>query len=768
MQRRASLVQGLCATFALSQLVIAGCAQPASGGGSGGSNGNGGSTSSGNGGSNNSGGSNGARGGSNGSGNGGSNGTGNGGSIGTGQGGSNTGTGGSHTGGSNGSGNGGSNTGAGGSSSGNGGSGTGTGGSSTGLAGNSGNRACGAPASGDVIADFEEGTNQNVMQGGRQGWWSAFGDTTGTQTPAAGTTAPAAAAAVTGGAPTGDTCDMFAVHSTGTGHTGTSAYVGFGASFNAVLPPPASGSTSKTRSAYDVSAYDGISFNIKSGSGTAPPVWFELQDTENVPAPDGTAKYTGVDQYNTRGHLITGIMGSWTKVFIPFATLAPRYLPNLTESDCSNASVICQAPPWDAKNALGLQFGIYPQFAVQPYTSSSSLNYDLWVDDVALYKGDDGLGKLDNGGTTMFADKTYAGCTKPAGASGKYLIPMYNKWKSTFVASGPTRIIRPENGNDTVSEGIGYGMLIAVYVGDKTLFDQLWAYGKDSSRRASGTSILMNWCIPAGGGSCSASGGSATDADEDIAFALLQAGKLWGGTYAADAATVIGDIWAHDIDKSSMLPTGGSNYATTSSSPTNPSYFAPAFYKAFAAVDSGHGWNTVATNVYTALSSIAGKASKAGLVPAWCGSNCSTVSSNGGADDSVYQYDAHRVPWRYGIDACWNSSTSGKTFLQNNATFFSGLAAGGIGRIVDIYTLGGTPNGDAQPNSMSIIGTAGVGAMAAGNAAFASAAWQFLLDASYSPASFIKDTGGKIAYTYFNATVGLLSALTLSGNFYPM
>src|SRR6185312_14813652 len=413
MQRRASLAQRLFSALALSPLVIAvGCASPASGGGSGGSNG------SGNGGSNNTGGSS-AKGGSTGStGNGGSNSTGNGGrriisndsTVSTGNGGSNTtGSGGSHTGGTTGSG--GSNTtGSGGSNT------TGSGGSNrTGLAGNSGNRACGAPASGDVIADFDEGTNQNVLQGGRQGWWSAFGDTTGTQTPAGGTTAPAAAAMVTGGAPTGDTCDMFALHSTATGHTGTSAYEGFGASFNAVLPPP-SGTTAQTQTPYDVSAYDGVSFNIKSGSGTAPPVWVEFHNTENVPTPDGTAKYSGVDQYNTRGMLVTNIGTSWTKVYVPFGILSPRYLPNLTETDCSNASVVCQAPPWDSKNTLGIQFGVYPQFTVQPFTSSTSLNYDLWVDDVTLYKGDTGLGTLNNGGTAMFADKTYPGCTKPPGA----------------------------------------------------------------------------------------------------------------------------------------------------------------------------------------------------------------------------------------------------------------------------------------------------------------------------------------------------------------
>lgn len=758
MQRRASLVQGLLAAFALSPMVIAaGCAQPASGGGSGGSTGSGnGGSNSGNGGSNSgNGGSTGPRGGSTGS-SGGNTGAG---GVSPGAGGSNSGAGGSNPTGAGGSHTGGT-TGAGGTN-------PGSGGSGTGLGGNSGNRACGAPASGDVIADFEEGTNQNVVQGGRQGWWSAFGDTAGTQTPAGGTTAPVAAAAVSGGAPTGDTCDMFAFHSTASGHTGSSAYVGFGAPFNGVIPPPSS-TTAQTQKPYDVTAYDGVSFNIKSGSGTAPPVWVEFHNTENVPTPDGTAKYSGVDQYNTRGMLLTNIGASWTKVYVPFATLAPRYLPNLTESDCSNASVVCQAPPWDSKNTLGIQFGVYPQFAVQPFTSSSSLNYDLWVDDVTLYKGDNGLGTLNNGGTATFADKTYAGCTKPDGAAGKYLIPMYNKWKSTFVtgSGSSTKVIRPENGNDTVSEGIGYGMLIAVYVGDQTLFDGLWGYAKNNP--SDGT--LMKWCLPAGGGSCSATGGSATDADEDIAFALIQAGKRWGGTYASDAVNVIGDIWKYDVDKSSLIPTGGSHYSTTSGSPTNPSYFAPAFYKAFASVDktAGHDWNTVAANVYTALSSISGKASKAGLVPAWCGSNCTTVSSNGGADDSVYQYDAHRVPWRFGIDACWNSTTTGKSFLQSNATFFSGLATTGIGRIVDIYTLSGTPNSDAQPNSMSIIGTAGVGAMAAGNASFAAAAWQFLLDASYSPASFIKDSGGKVAYTYFNATVGLLTALTLSGNFYPM
>jgi endo-1,4-beta-D-glucanase Y len=626
-----------------------------------------------------------------------------------------------------------------------------TGGSGSGAAGTSGVRACAAPAS--VIADFEDGTGTDVVQGGRAGWWYVFGDATGgSQTPAASPSGPVSVAAATAPLPTGDTamCDKFAMHATATGHgTAAADYVGFGASVNQILPPPAAGS--KSKNPLDVSASDGISFNIRSTSGNAPPVWFELLNTETQPAPDGVATNNAVDEYNSRGKLLTNIGTSWTTVYVPFGLLAPRYLPAYSESACSDSSVVCQSPAWNPKSLLGLQFSVYPQF------STSTLNYDLWVDDVSLYSGANGLATVTpTGGTPAHpfpVDGPVGACTKPAGASGKFLVDMYNQWKSTFVVSsgGGMRVQRPENGNDTVSEGIGYGMLIAVYFGDKTLFDGLWSYAQGHA--APGYSMLMTWDLSSGGGNIGV--GSATDADEDIAFALLKAGKQWGGTYAATAASVIGQIWSGDIDGGTLLPKGGTNY--TSPNPTNPSYFAPAYYKEFAKVDTGHNWAGVVSKVYSAIGSVS---NSSGLIPAWCGNSCTSVSSNGAADDGFYQYDAHRVAWRLGVDACWNGETSGKTFLTNNANFFAKQSASGIGRVSDIYTLSGGKNGDAEPNSMSAIGTAGVGAMAVGNA-FASTAYRFILDASYTP----DPTTRKTAYTYFNATVGLLAALTMSGNF---
>ena len=67
---------------------------------------------------------------------------------------------------------------------------------------------------------------------------------------------------------------------------------------------------------------------------------------------------------------------------------------------------------------------------------------------------------------------------------------------------------------------------------------------------------------------------------------------------------------------------------------------------------------------------------------------------------------------------------------------------------------------------MSAVGCAGVGAMAnAGTNAtaksFLDRAYRFILDASYTADPASASTG----YTYFNATVGLLTAITMSGNF---
>jgi endo-1,4-beta-D-glucanase Y len=553
--------------------------------------------------------------------------------------------------------------------------------------------------------------------------------------------------------------NKYAMHSS---ISGCSTYSGFGAALSPVAD-------SDVRNAVDVSAYDGLTFKIKAGGSTPGPIVLELQTKECVPATGGgTATNEKVDQYQCHGKLLSPIPNAWTQVYVPFALMGPRSIP------APVANVKSEPPNLVLSNLLAIQFALE-----DPYNSALTFQgggsqpaasaYDVWVDDLALYKGDDGLATAPNESSPANPfpkDKTYSGCTKPPAAKGKHIVDAYKAWKAKYVtgSGNDTHVVSPEIDNGaTVSEGIAYGMLIAVYMGDKTLFDGLWGYWQAHS--ISGAK-LMNWKIPGGNG-------SATDADEDAAFAVLMASKQWpSGGYSATG--IIGDVWSKDIDGSNHLPKGGSNYADASGTVTNASYFAPAFYREFAKADSGHDWGAVVTASYAAINgSISGSN---GLIPAWCADTCSKPGTNTGsanpATDQSYQYDSHRIPWRVGIDACWNGEAKAGTYLNKVVKFFDDNSkTEGLSALWDQYTTSGSKGTDAANNSMSLIGCAGVGAMSLDSfSSFRDRAYDFLLDGMYTPNPTFKNgsSSAKPGYTYYNATVGMLILLTMTGNFYAM
>lgn len=595
-----------------------------------------------------------------------------------------------------------------------------------------------------MLSDFEEGQGVVVAQGGRNGTWYTFADMIGTAPP---TPIPVGGMLPAEALPVGEqaTCNRYALHSTATGHP---SYVGVGANFLAI---------GNTRSAVDLGAYDGISFRIKAGSSQA--VLFELLTKENQPPANGGTASSPADQYNTRSVLLTAIPSTWTTMLVPFGLMGPRYLPS---AQCV-AGTFCEAPRLNRASMLGLQFSVYDQF------SPDSGGYDLWVDDINLYTGSGGLAPPPAGGMFPFPrDQGVGTCVKPAGASGRFWVDAYLKWKRTFVvtAGSGLRVQRPENNNDSVSEGIAYGMLIAVYMNDKALFDGLLDYWTSNAASGGGTlGPLMTWQIPGGTG-------SATDADQDAAFALLMAQKQWGGSYQSAATAMIANIWTYDIEPSTYYPKGGSTFAGSGSALTNPSYFAPAYYRLFASADPGHPWSSVVGAVYTALANIQLKVS-GGLVPAWCTSQCTGIGGGSYPDNDMYQYDAHRTPWRIGLDACWNGESRAISYVTAVASFFATQSkTAGLGSLADIYATSGSRGSSTKPNSMSLIGTAAAGAMAiAGNntdaKSFLDRSYQFLLDATYTPDPAAAAAATR-SYTYYNATVGLLMALTLTGNFNPL
>jgi endo-1,4-beta-D-glucanase Y len=358
-------------------------------------------------------------------------------------------------------------------------------------------------------------------------------------------------------------------------------------------------------------------------------------------------------------------------------------------------------------------------------------------------------------------------CTYPTGLDPLAAKAPYEQWKTELLtrdgAGEFLRVIRPddENGstNTTVSEGIGYGMILAVVMGDQDVFDDLWKYSQTKLNERG----LMHWLIFPDG---TVQGqGAATDADEDMAWALVMADRKWGGSGTLDAPYIdlakaqIQKIWDHEVDHSrgDLLLAGDSWGPVTA---FNPSYFAPNQYRLFGRVTANEaGWGRVIDKGYSVLA--AGLKAELGnldngLLPAW--------SSEGGDPNQPfenapthYQYDSARIPFRIGQDFCDYGEPRAKTHLDKQSAFFSGI---GAPNIVDGYNLDGTARAEntmpAGVQSALFVGAAGVGAMSAsGNLAFVDATYQLLVTKEMLPRS-----------RYFNLSWQVLSLLMMTGNLY--
>lgn len=186
------------------------------------------------------------------------------------------------------------------------------------------------------------------------------------------------------------------------------------------------------------------------------------------------------------------------------------------------------------------------------------------------------------------------------------------------------RILQDDKGGNSTSESMGYAMRMAVQNGDKANFDLFTAFVYKAPNLDSNG--LMNWEVNDGG---IVQTGSATDADQDIVFALTQAGILWGNPdYTAKATAMAQAILNHEVDLSDTnCPlNGGDQWGGR----FNCSYVDPTEWAAFATLDPAHqaDW---AELTKLALNRIAALAQP--LPPNW-------------NDDPNYGYDACRVPMR--------------------------------------------------------------------------------------------------------------------------
>lgn len=206
------------------------------------------------------------------------------------------------------------------------------------------------------------------------------------------------------------------------------------------------------------------------------------------------------------------------------------------------------------------------------------------------------------------------------------------------------RVVRTDQGGDTVSEGQAYGLLLAVAADDEERFDQIWDWTTQNLQR---DDLLLAWRWKDG---AVVDDQPASDADLDAARALVLAGDTFDRGDLRDDGTALGDALLDRMTASTalgriLLP---GPWATASPHAYNPSYASPAAFAVLSRASGDPRWQELADGSRATTSALL----DANPLP----TNWATVAADGGVaiagsasgeGEPGYGYDATRTPIRY-------------------------------------------------------------------------------------------------------------------------
>ncbi len=292
---------------------------------------------------------------------------------------------------------------------------------------------------------------------------------------------------------------------------------------------------------------------------------------------------------------------------------------------------------------------------------------------------------------------------------------LWHQYKNNYLETGTLRSLDKQQESITTSEGQSYTMLRAVWMDDKETFDVAWQWTKDNMQRSD--DHLMSWLFGkrADGsyGILTDRGGynTATDADQDIALALLYASKRWNDEkYYGDAIVIIRDIWEKEVVIIDGKPYLAANDIEKSLQKTNiivnPSYLSPYTYKVFAQADPDNNWTgLVETSYEVAARSIEmnlDKRTSAHLPPDWIMINRESGEilhppANSGLTTN-FSFDAMRLPWRFALDYKITNDQRAKDVLSKIGFVSDEWAS--KGKLFSSYTHDGVPLMQSESASM--------------------------------------------------------------------
>ena len=252
--------------------------------------------------------------------------------------------------------------------------------------------------------------------------------------------------------------------------------------------------------------------------------------------------------------------------------------------------------------------------------------------------------------------------------------------------------------NDARTEGMSYGMMIAVQFGKKDIFDRLWRWSKRYMQHQQGPREgYFAW-------SCKTDGthnaeGAASDGELYYVSALLFASNRWGNDsgidYKKEAQRILNCSMAKNGDDGQMPLLHPEHQLITftpdrlGSRITDPSYHIPAFYEVWAKwADDGRSvyWQEAAAKAREFLHKAIHPVT--GLNPDLCLYDGSTMEGRmrGGSN---FRYDSWRVPMNIALDYEWSCADREwqQQYAERLQNFFYKQ---GVHTFVDQYRVDGS------------------------------------------------------------------------------
>jgi len=325
------------------------------------------------------------------------------------------------------------------------------------------------------------------------------------------------------------------------------------------------------------------------------------------------------------------------------------------------------------------------------------------------------------------------------------------------------------NNNDVRTEGMSYGMMIAVQLNRKEIFDRIWKWTKIHMQHREGKRKgYFAWHCKTSGAVLDA--GSASDGEEWFVMALFFAAARWGegeGIFAyrqeaqaildamlgkmpsSNSSRDVTNMFNREEKQIVFVPNGSADDFT------DPSYHTPHFYELWALWADGENqfWKEAALASREFLKKTVHP--RTGLAPDYARFDGTPVDAPWGGGQKDFRYDAWRVIMNVAVDYEWFGKDPWAVEQSNRLLDF--FHDQGLEDYGSLFTLDGRMIG--KDHSAGLVAMNAVAALASTNPNkkdFVEALWELPVPEG--------------RYRYYDGILYMLGLLQVSGNFriYPL